>query len=86
MTKANQLNQANQLIQTNQLNHQELTQHLASPTFEAAPKVTDNYFPPAMVMPREERRDWLSSHYMFHCCCNACTIDQPNMRLNYDEK
>ena len=34
-----------------------------------------------MVMPREERRDWLSSHYMFHCCCNACAIDQPNIRL-----
>ena len=46
-------------------------------------KVTDNYFPPAMVMPREERRDWLSSHYMFRCCCNACAIDQPNIRLPY---
>jgi len=57
----------------------------ASKHIRAGEEVTDNYFPPAMVMPREERRDWLSSHYMFHCCCNACTIDQPNMKFNYDE-
>merc|ERR1712218_272044 len=52
----------------------------ASKHIRAGEEVTDNYFPPAMVMPREERRDWLSSHYMFHCCCNACAIDQPNIR------
>ena len=79
------------MIQTNQLNQEsdpafsQSKINFASPTLRAYSKVTDNYFPPAMVMPRDERRDWLSSHYMFHCCCNACIIDQPNMRFNYDE-
>ena len=30
-------------------------------------KVCDNYFPSSLVMSREERRDWLESHYWYHC-------------------
>ena len=43
----------------------------------AGEEVSDNYFPTAVFMIREERRQWLRDHFMFDCECNACSSDLP---------
>merc|ERR1719322_1222337 len=40
-------------------------------------EVTENYFPFYTVIPLEERRDFLSSHYKFDCLCLACDNNYP---------
>ena len=40
-------------------------------------EVSDNYYPSAVCMSRDERREWLMDRYMFHCECQACISDLP---------
>ena len=50
---------------------------LASKIIRAGEEVSDNYFPSAAYMPRDQRRDWLSQHFMFNCQCVACDQNMP---------
>ena len=50
---------------------------VVSKLIRAGEEVSDNYYPTAFYMPRDERREWLAGHYMFHCQCDACEADMP---------
>merc|ERR1719471_703052 len=50
---------------------------VASKNISAGEEVTENYFPMAQVIPRAERRSWLSDHYWFDCLCSSCQTNMP---------
>ena len=50
---------------------------LVAKVIRAGEEVSDNYFPTAVYTPRQERRDWLAQHFMFHCECQACSENLP---------
>ena len=61
---------------------------LVAKMIRAGEEVSDNYFPTAVYMPRQERRDWLAEHFMFHCECQAemstvsCSANQKALNFN----
>merc|ERR1711994_1199987 len=52
---------------------------VASKNISVGEEVTENYFPMAQVIPRPERRSWLSQHYWFDCLCSACQTNIPTI-------
>ena len=53
---------------------------VVSKLIRAGEEVSDNYYPTAVCMAREERRQWLRDRYMFHCECQACISDLPTTK------
>ena len=50
---------------------------VVSKLIRAGEEVSDNYYPTAFYMTRDERREWLGDHFMFQCQCVACEADLP---------
>merc|ERR1711974_434809 len=44
-------------------------------------EVTENYFPVFTHMPREDRKEFLSTHYCFDCNCLACEKNYPMLSV-----
>jgi len=43
-------------------------------------EISDNYYPSAAFLARDERRKWLKEHYWFDCECRACEEDLPLLK------
>ncbi|XP_023342115.1 SET and MYND domain-containing protein 4 [Eurytemora carolleeae] len=43
-------------------------------------EISENYFPVVQILPRPERRSWLSQSYWFDCSCTGCLQNLPNIQ------